>query len=276
MAGLEEKLVDEKSSAYCPGGYKFGNRIYGCWKEQGHGTVDVVHALAESCDVYFYQLGRRLGVDRLAEYSKKCGLGASTGIDLANESSGLVPTSEWKKRRFGIPWQAGENLSIAIGQGYNLATPLQMLTLISAVANGGMILKPKILKSLNSREIDPVKPEILRNLPASHKTIQIIQKGLWEVVNEDYGTAKRYVYSDEVAICGKTGTSQVVSRKIDDKTHKAIGSSKIIAHAWFIGYAPSDTPKISVSVIVEHGGHGSSAAGPIAREIMLEYLNNDV
>jgi penicillin-binding protein 2 len=275
MAGLEEKLVDDTTKVFCPGGYRFGNRVYGCWKEQGHGTIDIFNAFAESCDVYFYQLGRRLGVDRLAEYAKKSGLGSATGIDLANESSGLVPTSEWKKKRFGVPWQAGENLSIAIGQGYDLVTPMQMLTLISAIANGGMILKPKILKSLDSKEDNPVKPDIRGLLPASSKTLHIIQKGLWEVVNKEYGTARTYVRSDEIDISGKTGTSQVISRKIDDKTHKAIGASSITAHAWFVGYAPSDSPRISVAVIVEHGGHGSSAAGPIAKDIMLSYLKKD-
>jgi penicillin-binding protein 2 len=241
--------------------------------------VDVVHALAESCDVFFYQLGRKIGVDRLAVYAKNCGLGSATGIDLAGESFGLVPTSEWKRKRFGTPWQAGENLSIAIGQGYDLATPLQMLTLISAVGNGGLILKPKVLKSLDSKQglpENPVKPEIKGSLPAGPKTIQIIQKGLWEVVNKEYGTARTYVHSDQVDISGKTGTSQVISRKIDDKSHNASGSNSITAHAWFVGYAPSDAPKISVSVIVEHGGHGSSAAGPIAKEIMLTYIKNEI
>ncbi len=275
MAGLEEKLIDDATRVYCPGGYRFGNRVYGCWKEQGHGTVDVVKALAESCDVYFYQLGKRLGVDRLAEYAKKCGLGACTGIDLANESSGLIPTSEWKKKRFGAPWQPGETLSVAIGQGYDLATPLQMLTLISAVANGGMVLKPKILKSIHTKQDTPLEPEIRGRLPADPKTLQIIQKGLWEVVNKEYGTARTYVHSDRVDISGKTGTSQVISRKMDDKTHKALGVRSIVAHAWFVGYAPSDAPKIATAVIVEHGGHGSSAAGPIAREIMLTYLQEN-
>ncbi len=274
IAGLEEKLVDDTTKVYCPGGYRFGNRVYGCWKEQGHGTVDVISALAESCDVYFYQLGRKLGVDRLAGYANNCGLGMQTGIDLANESSGLVPTSEWKKKRFGVPWQAGENLSIAIGQGYNLSTPLQVLTLFSAVGNGGMILKPKRFRSLDTQEGNPVKPEIRSRLNASQKTIHIIQKGLWEVVNNDRGTARAFVHSDEFDISGKTGTSQVISKKLDDKSLKGLGSSRIVAHAWFAGYAPSDAPKIAVAVIVEHGGHGSSAAGPIAKEIMVTYLKN--
>lgn len=278
IAGLEEKLIDDSTKVFCPGGYRFGNRVYGCWKEQGHGTVDITMAIAQSCDVYFYQLGRRLGVDRLAEYAKKCGLGSCTGIDLSNESEGLIPTSEWKKKRFGIPWQAGESLSIAIGQGYDLATPVQMLVLISAIANGGMLLKPNILKSCDINEDDPSKAspsQIKGRLPASQQTIRIIKNGLWEVVNKDYGTAKTYVHSDEVDISGKTGTSQVISRKLDDKSHKPSAASQVAAHAWFVGFAPSDAPKIAVAVIVEHGGHGSSAAGPLAKDIMLTYLRSD-
>jgi penicillin-binding protein 2 len=253
--------------------------VYGCWKEQGHGAVDITSAIAQSCDVYFYQLGRRLGVDRLAEYAKKCGLGVCTGVDLSNESSGLIPTSQWKQKRFGVPWQSGENLSIAIGQGYDLVTPLQMLVMISAVANGGMVLKPIILKSLDKKDDDlknTMKPEIKGRLPASPRTISIIKNGLWEVVNTDYGTAKTFVHSNEVDISGKTGTSQVISRKLDDKNLKSAMASRIAAHAWFVGFAPSNAPQIAVAVIVEHGGHGSSAAGPIAKDIMVSYLKKNI
>lgn len=273
IAGLGEGLCDVHQTVFCPGKYRLGNRYYGCWKEHGHGTLNVIDALSESCDVYFYHLGRRLGVDRLASYARACGLGAKTGIDLDREAAGLIPTSEWKQRRFGIPWQAGETLSISIGQGYNLTTPLQMLSLIAAVANGGALYRPIIAKTVRSVEgIDVLaaSPEKIGNLPASPENLAIVQKGLWKVVNGGRGTARAYVRADFVEICGKTGTAQVVSRKSDDtKIHR---KDAIRPHAWFVGYAPSGNPRIAVAVLIEHGGGGSSTAGPLAKEMMLSYL----
>ena len=142
MAGLQEGVVDTETTFFCPGHYRFGNRVYRCWKKGGHGTVDIIKALEESCDVYFYQVGQMLGVDRLAWYAKAGGLGAPTGIHLDHESSGLIPTAAWKKSRFPEPWQEGETLSVAIGQGFNTASPMQMAVLISAVASGGKRYKP--------------------------------------------------------------------------------------------------------------------------------------
>ena len=150
IAGLEEGVIDKNFTIFCPGHYKYGNRIYRCWKKGGHGNVDLVKALAESCDVYFYQVGQKLTIDRLASYAISCGLGSPTGINLDHEAAGLIPTSAWKKRRTGISWQGGETLSVAIGQGYNLVTPLQMVVLTSAVANGGIRYKPLILKEIKT------------------------------------------------------------------------------------------------------------------------------
>ncbi len=273
IAGLEEGVCDANQTVYCPGKYKFGNRYYGCWKKHGHGSLDIIDAVSESCDVYFYHLGRRIGVDRLAEYARACGLGAKTGIDLGMESSGLVPTSEWKQRRFGVPWQAGETLSIAIGQGYNLATPLQVLVLTAAVANGGSLYRPIVVKAVRSVEgIDVMtsSPERTGALPISPENLAIVKKGLWKVVNSDKGTARHHVRSKRVEISGKTGTAQVVSRQADD--HELHREDVIRPHAWFVGYAPSNDPRIAVVVLIEHGGSGSSTAGPIAREMMLSWL----
>ncbi len=273
IAGLEEGLCDENQTVFCPGKYKFGNRYYGCWKEYGHGSLNIVDAISESCDVYFYHLGRRIGVDRLAFYARACGLGAKTGVDLGMEGAGLVPTSEWKQRRFGVPWQAGETLSVSIGQGYNLTTPMQMLVLTAAVANGGTLYRPIIVKSVRSVEgtdVMTASPKKIGNLPASPENLAIVKKGLWKVVNSGRGTARAYVRADHVEMSGKTGTAQVVSRKSDDtKIHR---KDVIRPHAWFVGYAPSDQPRIAVSVLIENGGSGSSTAGPIAREMMLSYL----
>ncbi len=274
IAALEEGVINKNTTFYCPGYYKYGNRVYRCWKHEGHDTVNVVKALAESCDVFFYQVGQKLGIDRLSMYAVACGLGSPTGIDLDHEGAGLIPTAEWKKRRTGIAWQGGETLSVAIGQGYDLATPLQMLVLTSAVGNGGKMLKPLVLKSVHSPEgsvIVESKRQLSGKLPVSKKTLQIIKKGLWDVVNNPKGTAW-IAHVEGLDISGKTGTAQVVGRSNErNPTGKEL-SDRFKSHAWFVAYAPSADPQIAVSVIVEHGGHGSSAAGPIAREIIKTYL----
>ena len=277
IAGLEEGIVDEKTTMHGPGYYKYGNRVYRCWRHGGHGSVNIVKALAESCDVFFYQVGQKLGVDRLAFYAKACGLGLATGINLDDEAGGLIPTAAWKKRRTGIAWQGGETLSVAIGQGYDLATPLQMLVLTSALANGGTIYKPLILKSVKTADGKIViqnKREVIGKLPAGKETLAIVKKGLWEVVNRPKGTG-RIAHIKGIDISGKTGTAQVVGRKNDHDQFEKNVPERFKAHAWFVAYAPSVDPQIAVAVLVEHGEHGSSAAAPIAREIIRTYLEKD-
>ena len=277
IAGLEEGIVDEKTTIHGPGYYKYGNRVYRCWRHGGHGSVNIVKALAESCDVFFYQVGQKLGVDRLAFYAKACGLGLATGINLDDEAGGLIPTAAWKKRRTGIAWQGGETLSVAIGQGYDLATPLQMLVLTSALANGGTIYKPLILKSVKTADGKIViqnKREVIGKLPAGKETLAIVKKGLWEVVNRPKGTG-RIAHIKGIDISGKTGTAQVVGRKNDHDQFEKNVPERFKAHAWFVAYAPSVDPQIAVAVLVEHGEHGSSAAAPIAREIIRTYLEKD-
>lgn len=233
-------------------------------------------ALASSCDVYFYQVGQRLGVDRLARYAQKCGLGSLTGIKLCNEEKGLIPTSKWKKKRFGVSWQKGETLSIAIGQGYNLVTPLQMGVLISAVANGGILYRPRIIDKIVSPKgniifSDP--KEIKGKLPASEKTLNIVREGLWNVVNSPKGTAK-IARVEGVVIRGKTGTAQVVSRKKNDN-RKIEYEDHLKPHAWFVAYGEKENRQIAVTVIVEHGEHGSGTAAPIARDLIKAYFYGD-
>ncbi|MBW1759785.1 MAG: penicillin-binding protein 2, partial [Deltaproteobacteria bacterium] len=277
IAGLEEGIIDENTTFDCLGYHKYGDRVFRCWKRTGHGKVNVVRALAESCDVFFYQVGQKLGVDRLAWYAKACGLGSRTGIDLDHEARGLVPTKAWKRRRLGMSWQGGETLSVSIGQGYNLATPLQMLVLTSAVANGGTMYRPLILKSIKTAEgllVRKSKSRISGKLPAGKKTMEIVRKGLWQVVNNRRGTAG-IVHVDGIDISGKTGTAQVVSRKKNDTANKKPKANFLKPHAWFVGYAPSDDPEIAVAVIVEHGEHGSSTAGPIARDVIKTYLQKE-
>lgn len=274
MAGLEEGIVDEMTVYHCSGSYKYGNRKYRCWKKNGHGSVDLYKALSESCDVYFYQVGQALGVDRIAFYATACGLGKATGINLENEARGLIPTAAWKKRKIGSSWIGGETLSLAIGQGYNLTTPLQLSMMIAAVANGGTIFRPQLVNRIETADGHVVKRNeavAVGTLPVKSETLDIIKEGLWSVVNDVHGTA-RGIKLRNISISGKTGTAQVISRKQDEE-EKEDGPRHHKAHAWFVAYAPSENAKIAVCVIVEHGEHGSSAAAPIARAIIKKYLD---
>jgi penicillin-binding protein 2 len=274
LAGLEEGVIDEQTQVFCPGFYRFGNRTYRCWKKGGHGQVEILKAITESCDVYFYKVGELLGVDRLAWYAKAMGLGSPTGINLDKEANGLIPTADWKKRRTGVPWQKGETLSVAIGQGFNLATPLQMVGLTAAIANGGTRYQPMILESIKApdgRLLHQSEPQVIGKVPLSERTLELIRTGLWAVVNSDSGTARGSRLAD-IEISGKTGTSQVVSRKKDDTQPEEERPAHLRPHAWFVAYAPSDNPVIAVAVLIEHGEHGSSAAAPVAKELIKTYL----
>jgi penicillin-binding protein 2 len=272
-AGLEEGVIDANTTHFCPGFLKFGNRTYRCWKKWGHGEVDVYKALKESCDVYFYKVGQELGVDRLAWYARAFGLGEPTGIDLPHEEGGLIPTARWKKKRTGISWQKGETLSIVIGQGFNLATPLQMAMVAAAVGNGGTRYRPRIVKTIRTADGQVVyksSPEVVGRLPISATTLQMVQEGLFKAVNEPHGTAYASRL-DAVAMCGKTGTAQVVGRKEEDAEGEG-ESEPIKDHAWFVAYAPRENPVIAVAVLIEHGEHGSSAAAPVAAEMIRMYI----
>jgi len=277
MAGLQENFVAADDTVYCPGHYKYGDRLSRCWKEGGHGRLDLVDALAQSCDVYFYDLGLKIGVERLAWYAKACGLGRTTGIDLVAEEDGLVPSGKWKQSRLGEPWYGGETLSVAIGQGYNLVTPVQMAVLAAAVANGGILKRPVILKDIQTVEGAMVKQGqsegLNSSIPADSATLAIIREGLWKVVNDKSGTAYYQVYSPIHDISGKTGTAQVVASPEEKDGQPGSVVDVIKPHAWFVAYAPTENPCIAIAVVVERGGHGSSVAGPIAREMINTYLS---
>jgi penicillin-binding protein 2 len=201
-------------------------------------------------------------------------LGAKTGIDLDQESQGLIPTAAWKKARTGVEWQPGETLSLAIGQGFNLATPLQMAALTAAVANGGTRYKTVIWDTIRDSKDESVsvsRSQPIGKLPVSKNTLAIVRKGLWQVVNGERGTAGR-IRSHSMSISGKTGTSQVVGRRSADGLQEEVLPAHLRAHAWFVAYAPSEHPRIAVAVLVEHGEHGSGAAAPIAKELIRTYL----
>jgi penicillin-binding protein 2 len=278
LAGLEEGVIDENTQVFCPGFYYFGNRQYRCWKKGGHGQVKIIKAITESCDVYFYKVGELLGVDRLAWYATASGLGTPTGINLDKEAKGLIPTAAWKKRRTGVPWQKGETLSVAIGQGFNLATPLQMVGMTAAIANGGTRFKPIILEAIKTsdgRILHQSEPQVIGKVPVSEPSLAMVKTGLWAVVNSDHGTARGSRLAD-IEISGKTGTSQVISRKKDDTRPEDERPAHLRPHAWFVAYAPSENPVIAVAVLIEHGEHGSGAAAPVARELIKTYLRKSL
>jgi penicillin-binding protein 2 len=279
IAALEEGIIDEETTFYCPGQLYFGDREFKCWKKGGHGKVDIYRAISESCDVFFYHVGQKLSVDILAAYARSFGLGERTHIDLDHEANGLIPTKAWKKRRFGIQWIKGENLSIVIGQGYNLVTPLQLAIATSVIANGGTVYKPIILERVETadgRVVKTSQPKVVRRLTISKQTLDMVKKGLWQVVNSARGTARR-IRIKGVEVSGKTGTAQVFSRKKDDteEMDEENLAKHLKPHAWFMAYAPSENPRIAVSVIVEHGEHGSSMAAPIAKGMIETFLKKE-
>jgi penicillin-binding protein 2 len=277
LAGLEEGIIDENTTYFCPGHYRYGNRVYRCWRRGGHGEVNVIKAIEQSCDVFFYQVGEALGVDRLAWYAKACGLGVLSGVDLDQESKGLVPTKAWKRKRLGTPWQGGETISVSIGQGFNLVTPLQMAVLAAAVGNGGIRLKPSVIQKIHSprkKTADLRQTQVVGRLPVSPHTLALVRKGLWSAVNGRKGTAKASRFK-AMEYAGKTGTAQVVGRKVVEGLDEDQIKLMHRDHAWFVAYAPAVAPTIAVAVIVEHGEHGSSAAAPIAREIFRNYFSID-
>lgn len=276
LAGLAEKVITPESIIYCPGHYRFGNRTYRCWKRGGHGAVDLQRALSESCDVYFYQVGQRLGVDRLASYATRLGLGSKTGVDMEHEKSGLVPTSDWKKRRFNTPWQEGETLSVAIGQGFDLATPIQICQVTSALASGGTLYKPKIIESIrdpDGRVIEQFEPQVIERFVGQGRNMQLVRQGLVEAVNGKKGTG-RPARLKNITVAGKTGTAQVVKLKQYQHLKEEEIPYQFRDHAWFTCFAPAENPEIAVTVLVEHGLHGSSGAAPVARKVLEAYFKD--
>ncbi len=261
IAALEERLVDENTTYYCSGSIFFG-RTFRCWKHSGHGYVNLHKALVESCDVYFYEVAKKLDIDKLAQYAMGFGLGRPSNIPLEGEVPGIVPTSGWKRERKNEKWYRGETLNTVIGQGYLSTTPLQMARLTGAVVNGGRLYEPSILAGTGSEE-----PEsIVRIEP---KYISLIKAALLSVVTDKKGTGKA-AQSDIVSIGGKTGTTQVVGgvSKKKDIPHR------FKDHAWFVAFAPENSPQIAVAVFVEHGEHGSTGAAPIAKRIIEAYFTN--
>lgn len=274
LAGLTEKVVTPETVFFCSGSLFYGNRTYGCWKKGGHGAVNLHRALAESCDVYFYQVGQKLGVDKIAHYAKSLGLGEKSGINLEHEKGGIIPTAAWKLKRFKEPWQDGETLSIAIGQGFNLATPLQICRMTAAIANGGILYRPQFIaavKDPNGDFVEQFKPISSGTSLGSPATMQLIRNGLVAAVNGERPTGGNAKLKN-ITVAGKTGTAQVVRlAQIQHLPDDQI-PYKYRDHAWFTCYAPAEKPEIAVTVLVEHGGGGGANAAPIAKLILSRYF----
>jgi penicillin-binding protein 2 len=270
LAGLEEGLIDLNSTVDCKGSYVMGNKKFNCWNRRGHGVVNLKKALRESCDVYFYTLGERLGVDKIAYYAKKFGMGAPMGIGLESEKSGLIPTMGWKEMKYKKKWLRGETIPVSIGQGYVLMTPIQLVSMISTVANEGTVFRPYLVKRIINQEgktLKAFKPEVITRTGIKAQSYRLVKEGLLAVVNEPGGTGGVARLS-EVKVAGKTGTSQVV--KLSEKRGPA--PYKYRDHALFVAFAPFENPEIAVAVVVEHGEHGGSAAAPIAARMLRKYF----
>ena len=276
LAGLEQNAIQYDSSVYCPGFFQLpGNtHRYRDWKKTGHGPMDLRDSIVQSCDVFFYKLAYELGVDRLHDYLQQFGFGDHTGIDLTGETTGLLPSREWKRRARRKPWYPGETLIMGIGQGYFLATPLQLAAATAAIANDGTFYTPRVVEYLRTRgngEITPI-PKNARPIPVeSTQNWQDVRDGMIEVVEGQRGTARK-IRSDRYRIAGKTGTAQVFSIAQDAEYDEETIAEKLRNHALFVAYAPVEDPQIAVAVVVENGGSGGAVAAPIARAIMDGYL----
>ena len=274
-AALSEGVVTPQERFYCPGYTLFGTRKFRCHKHSGHGSVDLFEAIVQSCDVYFYTVGQRLGVDRIYQYAHDLfEFGEATGLGIGDESSGLIPSTAWKAKYFRNPedkkWYPGETLPVSIGQGAITTTPLQIVRGLSAVVNGGLVIKPRLVRKVVASdgrvlEETPSKPDVVRKLDLSAEILDKLKRSMVGVVEDKRGTGHRAALPEVhgILVGGKTGTAQVASRESGIKDED---------HAWFAGYAPADNPRIVVAAIVENGGHRGVEAAPIAQDVLSAYF----
>lgn len=276
LAALENRIITPDQRINCKGFLELGKRRFHCWKRGGHGSMDMVNGIKQSCDVYFYEIARRTGIDRIAAMAHRFGLGEALGIDLPGERGGLIPTRDWKLAVIGMPWQQGETLLAGIGQGYVLATPLQLAVMMARLVNGGVAVKPYLTRDLvDVMEVKPRQTSQFPSLGISPASLAVLRRGLNAVTNESKGTAyKHRIHTEGMEMGGKTGTTQV--RRIGKRERKS-GLRKNEERPWkerdhalFLGYAPVAAPRFAVSVVVEHGGGGSKVAAPIARDVLFE------
>ncbi len=271
---LEAGVATRSSGVSCSGGTQFGNHFFRCWRKGGHGHVDLHEAIVQSCDVFFYTFGPRLTVDGIAKYVRSLGLGVATGIQLDHEKTGTIPDSAWKMQRFKQPWYPGETLSVAIGQGYVTATPLQMANLAATIANGGTRYRPHYVRRVDAPDGSVrrvIEPEVMGHAEISPANLQIVREAMRDVVMTDRGTGKK-ARIPGVTVAGKTGTAQVVKMGERERSNKGARATR--DHAWFIAFAPYEAPEIAVACIVENaGGGGGAIAAPTVREVLAHYFN---
>lgn len=265
-AGLTEGIFNEHTRVSCGGAGVFYGRRFRCWKKGGHGSVDARGALKHSCDIYFYTLGQKMGIEKIAQYSRTFGLGVLTGIDIRGEKKGLVPDMAWSLKTRKMKWYPGETISVSIGQGPVLMTPLQMATMTAMVANGGYRVTPHLV-----RDAEVPAPV---HVPLDANALKVVREGLWAVVNEAGGTAYWSARVPGAEMAGKTGTVQVIAQA--QRTEAKALPFKYRDHAWFTSFAPLQDPKIVVAVFAEHGGSGSKVAAPIAQALHAKYFKVDL
>ena len=268
---LQEKVRTPSAGTFCPGSFPYGNHVFHCWRHQGHGSVDLHRAIVQSCDVYFYRTGLDIGIDRMAEYMHAFGLGEPTGIGLENERGGVNPSSAWKQKRFGKPWFSGETVSVSIGQGYVVLTPLQLAVAYGALGTG-QVVRPRLVRERVAPDgtVTPEPVEVVRKLPIDAENLDRVRKALRGVVVEGGGTGRR-AQVPGLDVGGKTGTSQVVKLEHTEDMPEGRIPWKYRDHAWFASIAPVDAPEIVVVVLAEHGGHGGSAAAPVAQKVLARW-----
>jgi penicillin-binding protein 2 len=268
MAGLSEGVIGPNTTFTCGGSGVFFGRRFRCWKREGHGAVNVERAMKVSCDIFFYNTGARLGVDKIAEYAHKLTFGEISHIDLDGERAGLVPSTEWARTKQKRKWYPSETISVAIGQGPLIVTPLQVANMTAAVANGGKVFQPHVVRFVDRVQNDDtykrfrVPSRVLHEVHLDPPALKAVRDGLWQVVNEQGGTGGN-ARIEGLDIAGKTGTVQVIAQHGWIKAEAL--PFKFRDHAWFASFAPADNPQMVVVVFVEHGGHGGSDAAPLAK-----------
>jgi penicillin-binding protein 2 len=275
LAGLELGERTPEYSISDPGYFTLGGRghVFRDWKAGGHGIVDMHKAIVESCDTYFYELAQDLGIDMIHDFMAQFGFGERTGIDIAGEVAGLLPSRDWKKRRFGQRWYVGDTISIGIGQGYNLVTPLQLASATAILANGGQVFRPHLVQHIQNaqtNELETVEPFPIAQVPLQPRYLDLVRDAMVDVTRPG-GTASWAGSGAKYAFAGKTGTAQVIGLKGQKYDEDAI-DERHRDHALFIAFAPAEAPKIALALLVENGGHGSSTAAPIARKVIDYYL----
>jgi penicillin-binding protein 2 len=282
VAALQEGVVTENTIVSAPGVFFYGRRPYHDSIKGGHGNINILTAIEESSNVFFYKMGIGLGVDKMYDYISSLGVGSRTGIELDREVPGLMPNSKWKKDNYGEEWQPGENLSTAIGQGYVTSTLIQLAVAYNAIATEGQVVRPFVIQKiidLDGKVLQKFSPSIVRNLQekqpngvqVSKKTFQLVKEGMRRVANGAKGTA-RFWKIPGVEFAGKTGTAQVMSFSADQIFSSCISRPmQQRHHGWFIGYAPADKPEITIAVLAEHSCHGNTGAVPLFRDVLLSY-----